>query len=294
MLNLDGFPFPFAAKRARFEWASVVYRAYEAIIWTGALRPFLFLAGAAGAFSHIVSPAFPLGVVRGQINEANFFGSLAREFFTMMDCADAVRAAWGAAYDLQAPARQADALALARVRPSAYGAFAGAAGGAQQWEELPRSRWERGDTWATTGETAAVLASMAAAETAAPSPLARAFARADGPVVRVMSARSFDFPGGGDASFASAARGPLAPAFPCAPLTLESPFSTPSVVRCRHEAVDLGRARAALAACGRRAPRRLPEEAPRQLILRGDTDGSRALLRDSARPRAARRPRGHL
>jgi len=217
-LNLDGFPFLFAAKRNRFEWAAVVYRVYEAIIWTGALRPFLAAAGAAGAFSHIVSPpTFGLDVVRGQINEANFFGSLAREFATMLDCADAARAAWGAAYDLQAPERQADALALGRVQPAAYGTTVvdaaapalatsvdvGAPGADAAWKELPRSAWERGDAWASAEEGRAVLAKLASAAAAAgPSaPLARLFARPDGPVVRVMSARSFQFPGGGDKSF---------------------------------------------------------------------------------------------
>jgi hypothetical protein len=207
-LNLDGFAFPFAAKRTRFEYAAVVYRVYEAIIWTGALRPFLYLAGAAGAFAHIVSPpTFSLDVVRGQINQANFFGSLAREFATMLDCADTVRAAWGPAFDLQAPERQADALALARARPAAYGAATRAAkdAGAGAWEELPRSRFERGDAWASDEETRAALASMAAAAAAAPgapAPLVRLWTdKAAGPVVRVMSARDFSFPGGGDASF---------------------------------------------------------------------------------------------
>ena len=231
-LNLDGFPFFFAAKRTRFEWAAAVYRAYASIIWTGALRPFIYVAGAFGAFSLIVSPpTFNLGVVRGQINEANFFGSLGREFGTMMDCADAVCVAWGPAYALQLPAHQEDALALARVRPSAYGdtvvedvlalnerqAASGKAAaedtlalrvrpsapvaeGAGGWSELPRSRWECGEAWATDEETRAVVARMASAQAASnpPSPLPRLWS---GLVVRALSARAFDFPGGGDASF---------------------------------------------------------------------------------------------
>ena len=88
-VNMDGFPFPFAAKRNRFEWSAVVYRAYAAIVWTGALRPFLFAAR--GHFKPFASKAFSTEVVRAQMNQRVFFSSLAAEMLTMMDLADAVR-----------------------------------------------------------------------------------------------------------------------------------------------------------------------------------------------------------
>jgi pimeloyl-ACP methyl ester carboxylesterase len=252
-LNVDGFPFPFAARRQRFERSAVVYRVVASLVWTGMLRPFLALAGSVVA--RIASPSFPARVVRAQMNTPQFYRSLGREMFTMMDCADAARAGWGPAFDLQTlsaealaplvcaqPHRYGDAAPLAAHAPlpqidggEAHGAGgaeapasvsiatfvagAGAAptpppaahgpsrgGGAAApppttpaaalaWHEQPRSRWERGADWAPRADTAAAVAAMVAANAAlpAPAPLPGVFARL---IVRVMSARSYDFAGG--------------------------------------------------------------------------------------------------
>lgn len=214
-LNLDGFPFPFGRKRGRFAAAARVYAAYAAIVWTGVLRPFLAAAGA--ALAPIASAAFPVAVVAAQTGQANFFGSLAREMLTMLDCADAVQEAWGRAFDVGAMGP--DALApLVRAAPALCGgllsapaaagsggdgagllrvkaAAAAAAGPASTWEELPRSAWEHGDSWAPADTAAAVegmRAEHAAAGGAAPLPAVWRTL-----VVRVMSARSYAFPGGG-------------------------------------------------------------------------------------------------
>ncbi|KIZ00486.1 cytochrome c oxidase subunit II [Monoraphidium neglectum] len=144
VFNVDGFPFPFAAKRRRFELAAHVYTATSALTRTGFLRP-LLLAGASQLAS-IGSAAFSPTVVRAQMNEAKFYSSLAGEMLTMMDCADCARAAWGPAFDLAAaPPQLIDV--LVNAQPAACGdapAPAADDSGAAGWRELPRSAAERG------------------------------------------------------------------------------------------------------------------------------------------------------
>lgn len=189
-LNLDGFPFPFAAKRRRFEMASYVYRAYAAIIWTGAIRPFLAGASYTKFFKQLVSKAFPAPVVLAQMNDRKFFSSLALEMITMVDCADAVRHAWGPGYDFQSmPVEKLEPLICAK--PTHCGdAPEGVV------EPAPRSRWEHGDDWCPAAETDAALATMAKANEAAGWSSAPLPSLWPSLVVRVMCARSYNFPGG--------------------------------------------------------------------------------------------------
>jgi pimeloyl-ACP methyl ester carboxylesterase len=194
-LNLDGFPFPFAHERPLFSKAALVYRVYAAIIWTGALRPFLFGASATAFFRRIVSATFPAPVVLAQMNQRNFYLSLAAEMITMMDCADAARAAWGPGYDLQL-LDSATLRPLTNARPALNGDQPDGAA-AKGFVPLPRSKWEHGDDWAAEEETSAVLARLAKVAAAAPggpAPLPALFASRL--VVRAMSGRNYNFPGG--------------------------------------------------------------------------------------------------
>ena len=205
-LNLDGFPFPFSAKRPRFERSALVYRGVASVIWTGILRCALLAAG--GALKAIETTTFPLAVVRAQMNARNFYGSLAAEMYTMLDCADAALSGWGPAFDIAA-LDAATLSPLVAAAPAACGdvvsslpddgtgdkALAAGAASAAGWAELPRSAWERGAAWADASATAAAVERLLAADSAsgAPSILPRVFRRL---VVRCMSARSYDFPGG--------------------------------------------------------------------------------------------------
>ena len=192
-LNMDGFPFPFAAKRARFEWAAVVYRVYASIVWTGALRPFLFAAS--GNFAPLASRAFPVAAVRAQMNQRNFFASLASEMLTMMDLSDAVRAAWGNRFDLQSVA-PADLEPLVNAQPSACGDFKMSGPGdaaAWSWQELPRSAAEHGAKWTSLEDARAALKHLADGRGDASEDATRLPAVFATLPVRVMSARSYDF-----------------------------------------------------------------------------------------------------
>lgn len=192
-LNLDGFPFPFAARRRRFELASWVYRVYENIMWTGMLRPFLWLA--TSQFSFIASKAFPVGMVRAQMGQARFFGSLAREMFTMMDCADCARDAWGPAFDLQTFAAD-KLLPLINSQPAAYGETRKTDDGKASWNELPRSAYEQGgDEWTPIQQSRSAVEQMLEAHKASGStaPLPAAWGKL---VVRCMTSRNYNFPGG--------------------------------------------------------------------------------------------------
>jgi hypothetical protein len=77
-VNVDGLPFPFAAKRKKFADAAKVYKICASIVWTGFLRPFLFLAGLSGALNKLASKHFSRQVVQAQMNQKNFFESLVR------------------------------------------------------------------------------------------------------------------------------------------------------------------------------------------------------------------------
>ncbi len=82
-VNVDGLPFPFAAKRKKFVDAAKVYRFCASIVWTGFLRPFLFLAGKTGALNKLASQSFSREIVQAQMNQKNFFQSLVRAHATI-------------------------------------------------------------------------------------------------------------------------------------------------------------------------------------------------------------------
>lgn len=187
---MDGLPFPFAAERSKFAWAAVVYRIYASLVWTGCLRLAFFLARA--KLLPLASAAFSPQLVRAQMNERRFLASLASELHTMMDCADAARAAWGPAFDLAALAPDKLA-ALAGAAPAACGDAACTVAGFA-WSDLPRSAEEPGGADAAAVPAseafARVLAPALAAHDATHAPLAATWQRL---AVRVMSARSYDF-----------------------------------------------------------------------------------------------------
>jgi hypothetical protein len=198
---VDGFPFPFAAKRRRFELAAHVYSAYAAIVWTGVLRP--FLRAASGQLAPLASATFSVAVVRAQMNQRNFFGSLAQEMLTMMDCADAATRAWGPAFDLSTlPRAQLDV--LRNAAPAACG-DAECSGDAWAWRDTPRSQEEAGGAQGayTPPEEvlAQVVAPMLARHAALPAdahPLPGVWRALR---VRAMSARSYDFGAMGEAFY---------------------------------------------------------------------------------------------
>jgi len=204
-LNMDGLPFPFARKRGRFELAGSAYRMYASITWTGVLRAGLWAAGA--SLAPLSSAAFPLKVIIAQMNQRNFFSSLAREMNTMMDCADAATAAWGPAFDLGAlPLEDIDA--LANAAPSACGDVAPAGSATGGWVSLPRSPAEVGGS-AWTGQQEVrlgVLSRMLAKHGSSSSSgggggglgLPQVW---QGLVVRVMSARSYSLGKMGEAFY---------------------------------------------------------------------------------------------
>ncbi len=191
---MDGLPFPFAAKRRRFELAALVYCAYAAIIWTGALRPFFFAASA--KLAPLASAAFGVPLVRAQMNQRRFFASLAAEMLTMMDCAAAATAAWGPGFDL-AHLERCELEALMDAEPAACG-DADCADDAWTWRALPRSAEElRGGAApglsaaeAHAAAVAPMLARHASAGAHACAPLPGAWR---GLAVRAMSARCYAF-----------------------------------------------------------------------------------------------------
>ncbi len=187
---VDGLPFPFAAERGKFAWAAGVYRFYAALVWTGAIR--LGLRSAQAKLQPLASTIFSPQLVRAQMNQRRFFDSLAQEMHTMMDCCDAARIAWGAAFDLQElPAAQV--AELANAEPAACGDAACDDAGFT-WTDLPRSAEEPGGADGAAIPDAEVrdrvLAPMLAAHDAKGAPLPAAF---QSMAVRCMSARCYDF-----------------------------------------------------------------------------------------------------
>lgn len=94
-LNMDGFPYPFAQFRSRFEMAAKLYKIYPWIVWTGILRPFIALAFRNPKLRWVVSRAFDMDIVTAQLNDARFFSNIGLEMVTMMNCADFASSAWG-------------------------------------------------------------------------------------------------------------------------------------------------------------------------------------------------------
>lgn len=220
ILNVDGFPFPFAAKRRSFELSGHVYSVVAFIARTGGLRP--LMGAAAGQLTNLDSRAFGPEIVLAQMNQASFYSSLAAEMLTMMDLADTARAAWGPAFDL-VTIPKVQLAALANAAPAACGDVVFATGGGSgaggagadaadgdgdkgaegspgagggddhgdgkklksswTWEELPRSADELGGVdapWTPIGEVRAVALDPMLSAHNAAAAAAAAAAKVDG------------------------------------------------------------------------------------------------------------------
>lgn len=165
--------------------AAFVYRAYAAIVWTGVLRPFLWAASS--KLKELASEAFPLPVVRAQVNTRSFFASLTVEMETMMCLCDASRAAWGLSLDLATLPRET-VRAIGNSRPSSCGDAVAEHGKAYVWKDLPRSKEEAGADWDSPEVARALLAERLSASPTAPLPAAWRTL-----VVAAVSARSYNF-----------------------------------------------------------------------------------------------------
>lgn len=181
ILNMDGFPFPFSQVRSAFTKAAIVYDVYAAIIWTGALRPFLYFASKSNFFQRLISKTFARSAILAQMNQRNFYKSLAQEMITMMDLADYTRKAWGKAFDLASMPKD-ELEPLINSRPFACG---DAPDGV--FETKPRSKYEHGNDWCDpriTEQTIKRLEKNSTDNDVLPSIWKKL-------VVRVMSARSY-------------------------------------------------------------------------------------------------------
>jgi pimeloyl-ACP methyl ester carboxylesterase len=101
-LNMDGLPYPFFQQKASFQWAALVYRLYACLVWTGVLRPFIGMAlqSVRGMFA---CESFDLSVAVAQMNQSSFYGNVALEMMTMMDCCEMAETAWGPQSVLRLP-----------------------------------------------------------------------------------------------------------------------------------------------------------------------------------------------
>ncbi len=159
VVNLDGLPFPFGSKRAKFEAAGQIYGFLTCVSQVGLLRPPLALFGGNSALLRQAAtpPRFPLAVLLAQMQCPGFFGAIAQEMGLMMALCDAAAAAWGPAFDL-VHLTPAELRALGNAAPARCGDVdeSGA------WTELPRAPVEAGEDWAPAGETQAVVARLLA------------------------------------------------------------------------------------------------------------------------------------
>lgn len=230
-LNVDGLPFPFAARRTRFEYAAMVYKAYAAIVWTGLLRPCFFAAGLAGSLDGLASAAFPVAVVKAQMNQRNFgaflphfchafaisfpaarltnilaVASLAEEMITMMSCCDAATAGWGPVFNLAAMTKPQLAPLINTACVCGDAVFPGPGPNEWRWEDRPRAEAEVGGSkaeWTSVEEvTESTLQPMLARHAAwlrEPSASSRPAGAGSLPNtwaslhVRAISARSYAF-----------------------------------------------------------------------------------------------------
>lgn len=94
-LNMDGLPYPFIKQRRMFEWAGFIYRIYASIVWTGILRPFLYMARG-DLWRMFGSREFSIEIILSLMNQRRFFANVALEMLTMMDCCAMAERAWGA------------------------------------------------------------------------------------------------------------------------------------------------------------------------------------------------------
>lgn len=204
-LNMDGLPFPFAAKRGKFEAAGKVYCLTSCLTYTGVLRPLLALASR--PLAALASKHFSIDLIRAQMNQPNFYESIAREMTLMLDLCDRGVEAWGPAFNL-GNLNAAEREILIRAPPTACGDALDATEGAGKWVDLPRAAVERGSDWASAEATQTLVRRLLARaaqqqEEAAGSggggggedgqvaaPLWLTFQSL---IVRVMSARSYDF-----------------------------------------------------------------------------------------------------
>lgn len=153
-LNMDGLPFPFAAKRGKFEAAGKVYCVTSCLTYTGVLRPLLALAS--GPLAALTSKHFTVEIIKAQMNQPNFYESIAREMTLMLDLCDLGVKAWGPAFDL-GKLNAAEREVLIRAPPTACGDALDATQGAGKWIDLPRAPVERGSDWASATEVRTVL-----------------------------------------------------------------------------------------------------------------------------------------
>jgi len=152
-LNMDGLPFPFAAKRGKFVAAGKVYCVTSCLTYTGVLRPLLALASR--PLAALASKHFTVDMIRAQMNQPNFYESIAREMTLMLDLCDLGMKAWGPAFDL-GKLNAAEREILIRAPPTACGDALNATEGAGKWVDLPRAPVERGSDWASATETRTV------------------------------------------------------------------------------------------------------------------------------------------
>lgn len=172
MLNMDGLPYPFLKMRTSFVWAAFIYRVYASIMWTGVLRPFIGASLKSSAWM-FASNSFPLSVAIAQINQTNFFGNVALEMLTMMDCCEMADAAWGSLSVLRLPAEHLES--LVRAPPNVSIEFVPApkgspsssssssiAGGKNELRQVTlfRSPSEKGSEWATDYKVQQTVAFM--------------------------------------------------------------------------------------------------------------------------------------
>jgi pimeloyl-ACP methyl ester carboxylesterase len=153
-LNMDGLPFPFAAKRGKFEAAGKVYCITSCLTYTGVLRPLLALAS--GPLAALASKHFTVDMIRAQMNQPNFYESIAREMTLMLDLCDVGVEAWAPAFDL-GKLNTAEREILIRAPPTACGDALDATQGPGKWVDLPRAPVERGSDWASATEVRTVL-----------------------------------------------------------------------------------------------------------------------------------------
>jgi len=192
-LNMDGFPYPFAAKTDKFIKAGGIYRAVASVIWTGIIRPFLALGSS--ALVKMSSETFPVEVIIAQTNQENFYGSLAREMVTMMDLASFSLAQWGMAFDIAAMDGQEKEV-LINAAPWACGDEA-----EDGWVDLPRGPAEMGSDWTDKETVVKVVTNLLERASGGSNdgqplcPLPRKWPKM---VVRVMSGRDYNLGAGSD------------------------------------------------------------------------------------------------
>jgi pimeloyl-ACP methyl ester carboxylesterase len=146
-LNMDGLPYPFFKHRNSFMWAAFIYSIYASIFWTCILRPFIGLALKSNE-KMFKCRKFPLSVTVAQMNQAGFYGNVAKEMWSMMDCCEMAEIAWGKQSVVRIPEDRLKA--LIRAPPTVSIEFDDATG-ERKVTEL-RSESEVGDNWASEQE----------------------------------------------------------------------------------------------------------------------------------------------